>query len=154
MNGNVAPSLAFDHIGIVTSDVGKACAEFGSMIGAVGISKRFDDPTLSVSVQFIRDRSGITYEMIAPLGEKSVVAKALASKTNLLNQVAYTTSSIVGATAALRKTGNFPLGAAKPAIAFGGALVQFMYCPMGFIIELIEATGHKHEFIAMSDYHS
>jgi methylmalonyl-CoA/ethylmalonyl-CoA epimerase len=147
----VAPqALVFDHIGIVTANVGKACAQFGAMVGATGATARFDDEVLGVTVQFIRDGSGITYEMIAPLGDASPVAKSLAAKTNLLNQVAYLTPAIAEAGALLRKAGNFPLDKPKPAIAFGGALVQFFFCPLGFVIELIEAPGHRHDFAPFS----
>ena len=143
----ITPSmLEFDHIGILTANVEKACHEFGAIVGATGISQRFDDSGLGVTVQFICDGAGIVYEMIAPLGEASPVAKVLASKSNLLNQIAYRTRSIAESAAVLRKAGSFPLGAAKPAVAFGGALVQFFMCPQGFIIELIEAPAHKHVF--------
>ena len=140
------PLLAFDHIGIVAADVAKASAQFGKAVGATGMTARFDDPVLGVTVQFIRDSSGIVYEMIAPFGEASPVAKSLASKTNLLNQIAYRTASISAAAAALRKSGNFPLGPAKPALAFGGAHVQFLWSPLGFVVELIEAPEFQHNF--------
>ena len=140
------PLLSFDHIGIVAADVAKACKQFGAAVGATGMTARFDDPVLGVTVQFIRDSSGIVYEMIAPLGDTSPVAKSLATKTNLLNQVAYRTANIATAAAVLRKSGNFPLGPAKPALAFGGAQVQFLWSPLGFVVELIEAPDFRHDF--------
>jgi methylmalonyl-CoA/ethylmalonyl-CoA epimerase len=143
MSADNTPTLIFDHIGIVTADTDKACRQFGATIGAVEISDRFDDDALGVSVQFIRDRAGIVYEMISPLGEKSPVAKALATKTNVLNQIAYRTTSIVEAASALRQFGSMPLGPAKPALAFDGALVQFYFCPLGFVIELVEIPAYK-----------
>ncbi len=152
MTSTTPPMLEFDHIGILTADVGKACREFGTVVGATGISQRFDDTGLGVTVQFICDGTGIVYEMIAPLGEASPVAMALASKSNLLNQIAYRTRSIAESAAVLRKTGSFPLGAARPAVAFDGALVQFFMCPQGFIVELIEAPGHKHVFDSLGDF--
>jgi methylmalonyl-CoA/ethylmalonyl-CoA epimerase len=149
MSGKNPPVLMFDHIGIVTSDTDHACRQFGSTIGAVEISERFDDSALGVSVQFIRDRAGIVYEMISPLGEKSPVAKALATKTNILNQICYRTASIAEAAAELRELGNMPLGPAKPALAFDGALVQFFFCRLGFVIELIEIQAYKREIPAL-----
>lgn len=145
MSSPGAPALMFDHIGIVTADIGKACSQFGAMVGAVEISERFDDAALGVSVQFVRDPAGIVYEMISPLGEDSPVAKALATKTNILNQIAYRTVSISEAAAELRKRGNMPLGPAKPALAFDGAPVQFFFCPLGFIIELVEIPAYKRD---------
>ena len=34
----------------------------------------------------------------------------------------------------------------KPAIAYGGRRIQFFVTPMRFIVELIEAPYHRHEF--------
>jgi methylmalonyl-CoA/ethylmalonyl-CoA epimerase len=143
MNPERISVLMFDHIGIVTSDTEKACREFGATIGATEISDKFDDVALGVSVQFIRDPAGIVYEMISPLGEKSPVAKALATKTDILNQIAYRTASIADAARELRKLGSLPLGPAKPALAFGGALVQFFFTRLGFVIELVEIQAYK-----------
>jgi methylmalonyl-CoA/ethylmalonyl-CoA epimerase len=143
MSADNTSALMFDHIGIVTADTDKACRQFGATIGAVEISDKFDDEALGVSVQFIRDRAGIVYEMISPLGEKSPVAKALATKTSVLNQIAYRTVSIVEAASELRKLGNVPLGPAKPALAFDGAMVQFYFCPVGFVIELVDVPAYK-----------
>jgi methylmalonyl-CoA/ethylmalonyl-CoA epimerase len=138
------PLLMFDHIGIVTADIDYACTQFGRTIGATEISERFDDVLLGVSVQFIRDAGGVVYEMISPLGENSPVASAIASKTSILNQIAYRTASIGLAAADLRKLGNMPLGTPKPAKAFGAAAVQFFFSPLGFIVELIDMNPYKN----------
>ena len=58
--------LIFDHIGILAKDVDAAAVEFGGAIDAVEATVRFDDPGLTVSVRFLRDRSGVVYELIAP----------------------------------------------------------------------------------------
>ena len=134
-------ALRFDHIGVVVKDIPAAIATFGATFGIVGITERFDDEGLGVSVQFCRDFSGIVYEAISPLGAKSSVAKTLASKTNLLNQVAYRTDAFAQSAEALRDAGHFALGPPAPALAFGGARVQFFWCEMGFVIELIEGLN-------------
>lgn len=146
--GSAAPVLVFDHIGIVAKNVDKAARALAATIGAAESTQRFDDEVLGVSVRFIRDPSGTVYELIAPFGEQSPVAKTLASKTNLLNQIAYRTSSLAESVEALRQHGNLPVGPAKPAKAFGGAKVQFLLSELGFLIELIEAPAHRHTFQA------
>jgi methylmalonyl-CoA/ethylmalonyl-CoA epimerase len=140
------PSLMFDHVGIVAKDVDKAARALAATIGASESTQRFDDEMLGVSVRFIRDRAGMVYELIAPFGQESPVAKTLASKTNLLNQIAYRTSSLAESVAALRDQGNLPVGPARPAMAFGGAKVQFLLSELGFLIELIESPNHFHVF--------
>ena len=139
-------NLTFDHIGLVVADIEGACRQMAKTLGLSHFTDRFDDKALGVSVCFGRDASGTVYEFISPLGEKSPVARALETKTNLLNQVAYVTPSLAESAAALRAAGNFPLGSSHPARAFGGAPVQFFLSPLGFVIELIEASGHRHDF--------
>ena len=74
-----------------------------------------------------------------------IVAENLAHSVRL-SQMVYRIASISAAAAALRKSGNFPLGPAKPALAFGGAHVQFLWSPLGFVVELIEAPDFQHNF--------
>jgi methylmalonyl-CoA/ethylmalonyl-CoA epimerase len=141
--------MIFDHIGIVVKDVDAAVAAAASLFGAHEATRRFDDEVLGVSVRFVRDPSGIVYEMIAPLGAESPVAQALESRTNLLNQIAYRTPALAPSVMALRKQGSMSLGPAKPAKAFDGAKVQFLLSELGFIIELIEAPDFRHQFFPL-----
>lgn len=139
-------SLIFDHIGIVTADLDKASQQLAGLLGALEWTDRFDDSGLGVSVIFARDRAGMVYELIAPLGDKSPVAKAVASRKDALNQIAYRTASIADALPALRVQGALPIGPAKPAKAFGGANVQFLMTRLGYIIELVEGAESVHKF--------
>ena len=130
--------LRFDHIGVVVSDIPAAVACLGATFGIRALTDRIDDDALGVSVQFVRDHSGVVYEMITPRGAHSPVAKTLASNNNLLNQVAYRTPDLTQGAQAMRAAGHFALGRPAPAIAFGGAHVQFFWCELGFVIELVE----------------
>lgn len=140
------PPLVFDHIGIVVDDLEKGVEELRALLGAVEWTPRFDDENLRVSVRFARDTSGIVYELIAPLGESSPIARVARSRTNLLNQIAYRTSSLEESVRRLRRTNHVPLGPALPAVAFGGAPVQFLVGSLGFVIELIEIDRVVHQF--------
>jgi methylmalonyl-CoA/ethylmalonyl-CoA epimerase len=141
--------LSFDHIGLLTGDVDAGLRDFAAVIGAYEATERFDDSGLTVSVRFLRDRQGVVYEFIAPLGENSVVSGALRKSASIINQIAYRTSSIAEDSARLKTKGHVLLGAPSPAVAFGGGHVQFLMSPMGFIIELIEAPSHSHCFMPL-----
>lgn len=144
--GEDASDLTFDHIGIVVRDIEKGTKQLRGLLGPLIWTRRFDDTGLGVSVVFARDSSGLVYELIAPFGDTSPVAGALKAKSNLLNQIAYRTPNLEAAVARLRKTGALPVGVAKPAMAFGGARVQFLMSPLGFIVELIEGEAPVHVF--------
>ncbi len=102
--------LGLDHIGLLTRDVDKATAEFARAIGSREATPRFDDEGLTVSVRFLRGPDGIVYEMIAPLGENSIVAGALRKGVSIINQLAYRTASISEDIVELKAQGFMPLG--------------------------------------------
>lgn len=138
--------LIFDHIGIVVGDLDAGGDTLTKLIGPLAWTSRFDDSGLGVSVRFARDSTGIVYELIAPLGSASPVARTLKSRANLLNQIAYRTRSLETSLQRLRVTGVAPLSAPAPALAFGGARVQFLMSPLGFLLELIEIDHFTHQF--------
>jgi len=139
--------LLFDHIGIVVRDMDEGVASLAALSGPLTWTRRFDDTGLGVSVRFGRCSMGVVYEIIAPLGEISPVRHALESRSNLLNQIAYRTRSLDESVARLR-AGRLavPASPAAPALAFGGAPVQFLMTRLGFLIELIEIDRIVHQF--------
>jgi len=142
----MAPELQFDHVGIVVPTLDEGRTRFASLLAPLQWTRSFDDAILGVSVVFARDPAGVVYELIAPFGATSPVAKVLKSRVNLLNQLAYRTRSLDESVAQLRSAGGVPVGRAAPAVAFGGARVQFLMTPLGFIVELIEVDRVVHQF--------
>lgn len=143
------PTLNFDHVGVVVRDLAQGFNSISAILPITSKTERFDDPGLGVSVQFLQDKSGIVYELIAPLGSSSPVAKIAASRNGVINQLAYRVEDIAAAGTYFRSNGATPTGLPKPALAFGGALVQFFYTSEGFIVELIEAPHIRHRFQAI-----
>jgi methylmalonyl-CoA/ethylmalonyl-CoA epimerase len=143
---NDEQGLAFDHIGILVPELEAGCTTLRKLLGTLQWTRRFDDGRLRVSVRFARDNAGIVYEIIAPLGDHSPVSNSLKSRAALLNQIAYRTRSLAASVTDLRRARAVPVGAPAPALAFGGAPVQFMMTPLGFLIELIETDRVVHEF--------
>jgi methylmalonyl-CoA/ethylmalonyl-CoA epimerase len=65
---------------------------------------------------------------------------------NILNHVAYLTADLDADAQRLQDWGSMMAGPAKPAVAYGGARVQFWITPQRFMVELIEALGHEHAY--------
>lgn len=139
--------LRFDHIGVVVRDLAIGREFFEAALPISDWTEAIDDPGIGVSVQFALERSRLCYELIAPLGESSPVAGALASGRNVLNHVAYRTADLAQAGRRLESLGCHTTGLAQPAVAYGGYLVQFFVSPLRFIIELIEAPVHEHAWM-------
>lgn len=138
--------LAFDHIGVVVRDLSEGRRQIEATLPIVAVSPAYADEGLGVSVQFFRDASGVVFELIAPLGDASPVANTL-GQSHRLNQLAYRCGDIEAAAVSLRRARAVPLGPPAPAVAFGGARVQFFWSPLGHVIELVETQEPRSDFV-------
>lgn len=136
----------FDHVGVVVRSLGKARARFETMLGIANWTAEVEDETNGVRILFGRDPSGMVYELLEPLDEASPVHRALKSRTNLLNHSAYLVPDLASAAEHLRTAGSMPVAEPRPAIAYGGAPIQFFVTADGIVLELIEAPDHRHPF--------
>jgi methylmalonyl-CoA/ethylmalonyl-CoA epimerase len=139
-------ALQFDHIGLVVADMAEGREFLEDTFGLDRWTEVFEDPGIGVYVQFGRTADGPCYELIAPLGEVSPVATALKRGVNILNHVAYLTDDLDRDAAMLQQKGSIMAGPAKPAVAYGGARVQFWITAQRFMVELIEAPQHEHAY--------
>lgn len=137
----------FDHVGVVVKSLDAARARFAATLGVAEWTAPLEDPVNGVRLAFGRDPGGMVYELLEPIDEASPIHRALKSRTNLLNHSAYRVPSLAEAAEHLRASGCMPTGDSRPAIAFGGAPIQFFVSPDGILIELIEAPGHRHAFV-------
>jgi methylmalonyl-CoA/ethylmalonyl-CoA epimerase len=138
--------MKFDHIGLVVGDMAEGRQALEALFGVDRWTQVFEDPGIGVYVQFGRTQEGPCYELIAPLGEGSPVLTALKRGINILNHVAYLTADLDTEAKRLEAMGSIMAGPSKPAVAYGGARVQFWITPQRFMVELIEAPGHKHVY--------
>ena len=131
--------MIFDHIGIFVADIDDGAKQLSSIFPISRYSRVYEDSLLQVRVQFLTDSSEIVYELVAPFGDRNPVSTVLRSRKNILNHVAYLVADIDEALDRMQTQGSMLLGEARPAVAFGGRKVGFLYTPMNFIVELIEA---------------
>lgn len=131
--------MQFDHIGLVVPDLASGVAYCRDVLGLSRFSVAVEDPLQRVWVQFVHDDHGLCYELVAPASEESPVAQVLKTRRNVINHLAYRVSNLQERAERLRTQRHLPLGPSQPAIAFGGAHVQFFLSPLGHIVELIEA---------------
>jgi len=70
--------------------------------------------------------------------------RALETKRNLLNHVAFVSDSFNNDIIELRRSGVIPLGLPKRARAFDGRKVTFFLTKLGFILELVEGIENAN----------
>ena len=138
--------MIFDHIGIVVAELSAGRPVLCAALGVCAWTQEFTDPVNDVHVQFGRDQAGLCYELIAPFSEKSPVRRALRTGANITNHVAYRVADLEAERDRLLGLDFTPIADARPAIAYGGALIQFFMSPIFSLVELIEAPAHEHEY--------
>jgi methylmalonyl-CoA/ethylmalonyl-CoA epimerase len=130
--------MNFDHIGVFVKTLAEGRAHFQSLLIINKISEEFYDHGIKVAVQFLYDKDGICYEIIAPFLQGNPVDHVLLMRKNILNHIAYRVRDFNGAVELYRNKRCAQLGPPLPAIAFGGRRVAFFLTPLNIIIELIE----------------
>lgn len=138
--------MIFDHIGLVVEDIATGRAFLQTTLHITQWTPVTHDEVLGVSVQFGRSDTTPIIELIAPLGPASPIAAALRGSRSILNHLAYRVPHLAAAAQHLRDQGCQAAGDPRPALAYGGAHVQFWVCPLRFLVELIEAPDHVHPF--------
>lgn len=130
--------MKFHHIGIFVESLEKGIKEMGKIFKISFIGDCIEDEHIGVKIKFLKDTSGITYEIVAPLGDTSPVTGVLNRGHSFLNHLAYTTDRFDDEVNKLRSQGMMPLGSEKKAKAFAGARIIFFLTSLGYIIEIIE----------------
>jgi methylmalonyl-CoA/ethylmalonyl-CoA epimerase len=143
--------MKFDHIGITTTGLEAGRALLENAVGVRAWTESFEDNVNDVWVQFGRDASGICYELVAPLSDRSPIRRVLAQKVNTLNHIAYLVDDLAAQGERLVAAGFVEVAQARPAIAYGNRLIQFFVSQSRLLIELIEAPDHQHAFGGPND---
>ncbi len=132
----------FHHIGIFVKDLDFGLEQLEKIFELASVSEVISDENLLVLIQFVTDNSGVRYELVAPFGDGNPVERALETKRNLLNHVAYVSDNFDDDIVELRRSGAISLGLPKQAKAFDGRKVVFFLTKLGFIFELIEGIDN------------
>jgi methylmalonyl-CoA/ethylmalonyl-CoA epimerase len=141
-------NFRFDHIGVVVPTLAEGRTHLSRLFGITRWTREFDDAIHHVRAQFGQDSSGLCYETLCPLGDRSPVLRALQRGERVLNHLAYLVDDLESSAAQLVHCGCVPTGAANAGIAYGGNPVQFFVSPLKFMIELVEAATTQHIFLA------
>lgn len=137
----------FDHLGLVVKSLDKGRKHLTNILQISDWTEDVTDSVNGVEIQFGRDPTGLVYELLSPIDEQSPVFAALKGGKAILNHVAYVTDDLGAGASHLVRNGCASTRSPKPAIAYGGARIQFFVTPLRTIIELIEAPDHAHCFV-------
>src|ERR1700682_2746348 len=108
--------MKFDHIGIPTAGLEAGRTLLENAVGVRAWTEPFEDGLDDVWVQFGHDASGICYELVAPLSDRSTIRRLLAQKINTLNHIAYLVDDLTAQAERLVAAGFVEVAHARPAI--------------------------------------
>jgi methylmalonyl-CoA/ethylmalonyl-CoA epimerase len=131
-----------DHAGFAVADLEGAMLLFREVFGA-SVGPVIEDPLQGVRLCFAEFTGG-RVELIAPLGTDSPVSQIIATSGGGLYHLCFETADLDAELDRLRRLGFVPTGAPKPAVAFGGRRVVFLYNRVAQLIELVEAESPKN----------
>ena len=130
--------MEFHHLGIIVEDLKSSSIEFEESIGGTREGQEILDVKLGVNIQFIKDPSGLLYELIQPINKDSNIFSALKTN-NHLHHIAYKVNFIEERVEAFRNKDFGTLTRLLQAKAFNNKRVIFLLSPNKYIIELVEA---------------
>jgi methylmalonyl-CoA/ethylmalonyl-CoA epimerase len=129
--------VTIDHVGVIVRSIPDAVSYYTRTFGLRPCGDAVVDPLQDVELQFLEDDRGMRLELIRPLGDGSPAAQALA-KGGGLNHVCYRVADLQASIDALLADKAKLVREPRPAVAFNGRRVAFLYTRHLELIEFVE----------------
>jgi methylmalonyl-CoA/ethylmalonyl-CoA epimerase len=129
--------MTIDHVGIIVASIDDAQAYYVRHFGYQPVGGRIVDPLQDVELQFLHDDAGVRIELIRPLSGESPAARAL-KQGGGLNHICYQVKDLDASVQALVASDAKVVREPRPAVAFGGRRVAFLYTRQRELVEFVE----------------
>lgn len=140
--GLSASTLSFHHLGYVVPDIAAAMKGFVGLLGAVWDGRVYEDPYQRVKVAFFAVKPGDPLvELVEPAAADSPVRRFLMERGGGLHHVCYEVGDIDEQVTVMRSRGCMIVRRPKPAIAFNGRKIAWIFTPERLLVELLQRDG-------------
>ena len=129
--------MQLHHVGMVVANVDEYAERMRELFGFELKAPPVVDPLQQVRVAFVGTNTNVIIELIEPLDEKSAVARFLA-KGGGLYHLCYLVPDLEAAIHHLHEAGSLLVSDPKPAVAFQGRRIAFLYTQDRQLVELLE----------------
>lgn len=133
-------SMKFHHIGIAVKEIEKTAAVY--VQGGYNKSTITFDPIQNVNICWLVKDGMPTFELLAPVDEKSPVNKTLEKNGVTPYHTCYIVDDIESAVKELRKQKYIIVSKPEPAVAINNCKVAFLYNKNIGLIELVEEPAN------------
>jgi len=133
------------HLGCVVPSISTIANTFAASISASWDGQIIHDPLQRVRVAFFRpaDARNPVFELVEPAGDDSPVTNFL-KKGGGLHHVCYEIDDLEAGLTEAKSSGFVIASAPKPAVAFGGRQIAWIYSKDRLLIELLERDSLHH----------
>lgn len=132
--------MKFHHIGIAVKEIEKTAAVY--VQGGYNKSTITFDPIQNVNICWLVKDGMPTFELLAPVDEKSPVNKTLEKNGVTPYHTCYIVDDIESAVKELRKQKYIIVSKPEPAVAINNCKVAFLYNKNIGLIELVEEPAN------------
>src|SRR5262249_43638553 len=131
------------HVGYVVASIGKAGESFARSMSLEWDGRIIHDPLQSASVSFFypRQPGSPVIELVEPLGDESPVRRFLERHGGGLHHLCYEVDSLETALAKARENRGLIASPPKPAVAFDGRRIAWVYTKERLLVEYLEKAA-------------
>lgn len=132
--------MKFKHVGVAVSDISPAIKTYEELFGYRVTKGPIDDPLQKVSVCFLAhdDNPEVAIELVAPTSEDSPIRNLLSKGTGPYH-LCFETADLEETARDFVGKGCAVVQNPKPAVAFGGRRIMWLFTPLRQLVELLEA---------------
>ena len=128
--------MRIQHIGYLVKNIAKSVEEF-LRLGYVQETEIYEDKDRAITICFMLN-GGVRVELVAPMGDQSAVCNLLDKTGEAPYHICYVSDDWENDLRELTAAKYIIVAPEKPAIAFGGKNVAFLYKKNVGLIELVE----------------
>jgi methylmalonyl-CoA/ethylmalonyl-CoA epimerase len=138
---NWTPAGSFHHVGFVVASIAQSARSLADALDADWDEQIIHDPNQAVRVTFLRSRRAgdPLFELVEPAGENTPVL-AFLEQGGGLHHICYEVESLEAALTRIRACGALIARQPKPAVAFGGRRIAWVYTKQKLLIEYLERS--------------
>ncbi len=135
--------LNFHHVGYVVTSIEKTGESFARSMGLEWNGCIIHDPLQSVRVSFFNPRQAgnPVIELVEPAGDESPVRRFLEKRGGGLHHLCYQVDSLEAALDKARENRGIIASPPKPAVAFDGRRIAWVYTKERLLVEYLEKAA-------------
>jgi methylmalonyl-CoA/ethylmalonyl-CoA epimerase len=132
------------HLGFVVADIAAGMEGFVRSLAAAWDGRVYEDPYQRVKVAFLSIRPGDPLiELVEPAAEDSPVRQFLTQRGGGLHHVCYEVADLEKQLAEMKARGCMIIRRPKPAIAFDGRRIAWLFTAEKLLVELLEKGNRQ-----------